>query len=291
MPWLAVELTVERDHFAVVEAALEALGALSITLMDSADVPILEPGVGETPLWPMISFEALFDAEIEQAELIDALGDSLGSLKPQQIQFRWVDDQDWERVWLDRFKPMPFGNKLWIVPTGYAPPTQAQVVLHLDPGLAFGTGTHPTTAMCLQWLDGLAWSDETVLDYGSGSGVLAVAALLLGAGAATAVDNDPQALLASAANAERNGVRERLLVQGIEAPLARYDRVVANILAGPLIDLAPTLMASLKPNGAFALSGILAEQAHWVERAYLPFAQQLSRAEQDGWIRIDGIRR
>lgn len=291
MPWLALELTADRDDYVAVEAALETAGALSLTLMDSADVPILEPGVGETPMWPTISFEALFDADTDPAALLDALMDDLGTLKPQQIRFRWVEDQDWERAWLDRFKPMRFGQRLWIVPTGFATPPAAQVVLKLDPGLAFGTGTHPTTELCLRWLDGLNWSKQTLLDYGSGSGVLAVAALLLGAGATTAVDNDPQALLASGANAERNEVQAHLRVQGIDAPLGCYDRLVANILASPLIDLAPTLMAALKAGGEFALSGILSEQAQWVERAYLPFAKSIAATELDGWIRLDGIRR
>jgi ribosomal protein L11 methyltransferase len=291
MPWLALELTVERDAYARVEGALEALGALAITLQDSADVPILEPGVGETPLWPSIAFEALFDADSDPSALLDGLVEQLTELKPAQVHFRFVDDQDWERVWLDRFQPMRFGEKLWVVPSGHEVPPTAQVVLNLDPGLAFGTGTHPTTALCLQWLDGLAWSTEKLLDYGAGSGILAIAALKLGAAHATAIDNDPQALIASRLNAERNEVAERLTVGDVDALIARHDRLVANILAGPLIDLAPTLMALLAPGGAFALSGILAEQASWVERAYLPFARDLRLIERDGWVRIDGTRR
>jgi len=291
MPWLALELTVERADYVTVEAALETIGALSITLMDSADVPILEPGVGETPMWPTISFEALFDAHADPGDLLDRLLDEIPGLKPDQVRLRMVDDQDWERVWLDRFRPMCFGHKLWIVPTGYEVPAGAHTVLKLDPGLAFGTGTHPTTALCLTWLDSLDWSNESLLDYGSGSGVLAVAALLLGAQSATAVDNDPQALIASQSNAERNAVESRLIVQDIAGALPVFDRLVANILAGPLIDLAEKLMLALKPGGRFALSGILAEQSDWVQRAYLPFAYEITRIELDGWVRIDGTRR
>jgi len=205
-----------------------------------------------------------------------------------------VADQDWERAWLDQFKPMQFGTRTWIVPWNMEAPSEAasDIIIRLDPGLAFGSGTHPTTDLCLQWLDGLNLHGKDVLDFGCGSGILALAALKLGAAQAVGVDNDPQALLASRDNADRNGVGDRLTVHlPDEEPVRQYPVVVANILASALIDLVDVLSARVTPGGVIALSGILHNQADEVLDAYRRFFDGLQVTRLDDWVRIDGRRR
>ena len=240
MPWLELSLVVRTEQQPSAEEALDELGALSITLQDAdAETPdeqaIFEPGVGELPLWPMITLNALFDAGTDRRGLIETLGELLSWLEPAQVLFRDVADQDWERAWMDQFKPMVFGRRLWIYPWNIEPPADNDiVVVRLDPGLAFGSGTHPTTALCLEWLDSLSLAGKSVIDYGCGSGILAIAALKLGAASAVGIDNDPQALIASADNAQRNGVADHLDVFEPGAASAPADVFIANILAGPL---------------------------------------------------------
>jgi ribosomal protein L11 methyltransferase len=299
MPWLELSLTVRAPEQPGVEEALDDLGALSITLQDAdAETPdeqaIFEPGVGELPLWPTITLNALFEAGTDRRGLSEALADLLPWLEPEQIGFRDVEDQDWERVWMDQFKPMRFGERLWIYPWNIEPPVEDEslVVVRLDPGLAFGTGTHPTTALCLEWLDGMDLAGRTVLDYGCGSGVLAIAALKLGAAHAIGVDNDPQALTASHDNAERNGVADQLgvyLPQDFVATPA--DVLIANILAGPLSELAPAFAAASKPGAPFALSGILQGQHEDLLVRYAEWFDDLSIATREDWVRISGIRK
>ncbi|MBB4127708.1 ribosomal protein L11 methyltransferase [Xanthomonas translucens] len=287
------------------EHALEDVGALAVTLLDaeadtSNERAILEPGVGETPLWGTLVLSALFPAEQDALLLLAALDAFDPGLDWAQATFRKVDDQDWERAWLDQFQPMRFGTRTFIVPWNHELPEDARgadaAVVRLDPGLAFGSGTHPTTALCLRWLDALA-ADGTlaqaqVLDFGCGSGILALAALKLGAAAAVGVDNDPQALLATRDNAERNAVDARLAVYlPADEPVATYPVVVANILASALDALAPTLAERVAPGGRIALSGILHGQEQELLQRYAPWFEQL-RSEQDGdWMRIDGVRR
>src|SRR3982751_1780795 len=227
MPWLELSLTIRAAEQPRVETALEDLGALSITLQDAdAETPdeeaIFEPGVGEIPLWNQIVLNALFDADADKRGLTEAIADDLPFIEPAQITWRVVDDQDWTRAWMDQFKPRPFGRRLWVYPWNIEPPVEGDiVVVRLDPGLAFGTGTHPTTALCLEWLDGLDLAGRTVVDYGCGSGVLAIAALKRGAARVIGVDNDPQALQASLDNAERNGVADRLELRLPDAYVAQ----------------------------------------------------------------------
>ena len=236
------------------EAALEDVGALAVTLLDadadtSNEQAILEPGVGETPLWSQIVLTALFEADTDRSGLLLVLAELLPDLDPAQITFREVADQDWTRVWMDQFKPMQFGRRLWVYPWNIEPPQSADnVFIRLDPGLAFGTGTHPTTALCLEWLDRMDLAGKSIIDYGCGSGILAIAAALLGAAQVQGVDNDPQAIESSLSNAMRNGVAERISLHlpGAEDP-APVDLLVANILAGPLHTLAPVFAARLKP--------------------------------------------
>lgn len=300
MPWLELQLTIDAATQPQAEAALEDLGALSVTLLDAdVDTPdeaaIFEPGVGETPLWASLTLYALFDADVDRAGLLHVLHDALPELASERVQFREVADQDWERAWMDRYQPMQFGRRLWIFPsTIEPPPTLADaVVVRLDPGLAFGTGTHPTTALCLEWLDAQDLAGKTVIDFGCGSGILAIAALKLGAARAIGIDNDPQALIASRDNAERNGVAARLEVYAPEALPAdtRGAVFVANILAGPLDALAPRFAALCEPGAPFALSGILAEQAPALLQRYAECGfRELAAVAREDWMRIDGQR-
>jgi len=298
MPWLELSLTVRAEQQPRVEEALDDLGALSITLQDAdAETPdeqaIFEPGVGELPLWPTITLNALFDADSDRRGLAEALGELLPWLEPEQLLFRDVADEDWERAWMDQFKPMAFGRRLWIYPWNIEPPVDDDlVVVRLDPGLAFGSGTHPTTALCLEWLDGLDLAGRTVTDFGCGSGILAIAALKLGAASAVGVDNDPQALTASADNAERNGVADRLaLFLPEDAQAAPADIFVANILAGPLGELAPTFAAAAKPGAPFAISGILDGQQDELLLRYAEWFDELRVDTREDWVRISGRRR
>jgi len=299
MAFLELSVMLRADRQPHAEAALEKLGALAITLLDSqADTPeeraILEPGVNETPLWDALELIALFDTQADHGVLLAGLLDALPGLSPGQITFREVADRDWERAWMDRFQPMRFGRRLWIYPWNIEPPADDMeaVIVRLDPGLAFGTGTHPTTALCLEWLDSLDLHGKTVLDYGCGSGVLAIAALRLGAMLAIGVDNDPQALTASRDNAQRNHIADRLsLHKPGELPRTRCDVLIANILAAPLHDLAPTFATLLKPGAPFALSGILAGQQDELRERYAANGfTDLRVVQREDWIRIAGRR-
>jgi len=298
MPFLELTLTIRSEQQPRVEEALEDIGALSVTLQDAdAETPdeqaIFEPGVGELPLWPTITLNALFDADTDRRGLTEALGELLPWLEPDQVQYRDVADQDWERAWMDQFQPMQFGRRLWIYPWNIEPPADADsVVVRLDPGLAFGSGTHPTTALCLEWLDAQALQGRSVVDYGCGSGILAIAALKLGAASAVGVDNDPQALTASADNAERNEVAERLalfLPEDLDAEPAEV--FIANILAGPLAELAPAFAAAAKHGAPFAISGILKGQEDELLERYAEWFDELRVDTREDWVRISGRRR
>lgn len=305
MPYLELSLRSTEAEQPRYERALEDVGALSVTLLDAdADTPneraILEPGVGETPVWKSLVLSALFDADTDALALLAALEAFDPSLDWSTVSFKAVEDQDWERVWLDQFQPMRFGERTWIVPWNHDLPAEAAApdaaVVRLDPGLAFGSGTHPTTALCLRWLDALAGEGllqgARVLDFGCGSGILALAALKLGADQAVGVDNDPQALQATVDNAQRNGADGRLAVYlPQDEPGATYPVVVANILASALDALAPTLAARVAPGGRIALSGILQGQEGELLERYAPWFEQLQVSIDGDWVRIDGLRR
>jgi ribosomal protein L11 methyltransferase len=298
MPWLELSLTIHAAQQAQLEAALEDLGALSITLRDAnADTPderaIFEPGVGELPLWNEIVLLALFDSGVDRSGLMHALNDVAPDLAPERIAFREVEDQDWTRAWMDQFRPMRFGSRLWIYPSTVEPADDpTAVIVHLDPGLAFGTGTHPTTALCLEWLDSIDVADKTLIDFGCGSGVLAIAALKLGAKRAIGIDNDAQAIEASRMNAERNGVGDKLelhLPQDFRPSPQKI--LVANILAGPLAELAPLFAACTSAGGLLALSGILAGQEDELLTRYAEWFDDLVVARREDWVRISGQRK
>lgn len=273
--------------------ALMENGAVSVTFQDTHDNPVFEPLPGETRLWGDTDVIALFDAETDMHEVIAGLEPHplLGTGFPHKIE--QIEDKDWEREWMDNFHPMRFGQRLWICPSWRDVPEPEAVNVMLDPGLAFGTGTHPTTALCLSWLDGLDLTGKTVIDFGCGSGILAIAALKLGAASAIGIDIDPQAIQASRANAERNGVSERLsLFLPHEQPAdLSADVVVANILAGPLRELAPLIGVLPVTGGHLGLSGVLASQAVSVCEAYEEKFALDPVAEKEEWCRITGIRR
>lgn len=289
MPWFELSLSVGRAAVPAAEAALEAAGALSITLQDHADNPVLEPGPGTTPLWPVVQVRGLFEHGTDRAAVIRVLQEVLGLSHPGRIDWLEVGERDWERAWMDRFRPMRFGRRLWVVPSGMTiPPAPENVEILLDPGLAFGTGTHPTTAMCLRWLDANDVAGKRVVDFGCGSGILAIASALLGAREIIAVDNDPQALEATAANAARNVVGERIhcRLPG-DFSVADADIVLANILAGPLVELAPVLAGCAAPGACIVLSGLLEEQLDRVAAAYEPACEVTGTETLDGWGRLD----
>ena len=265
--------------------------ALAVTLQDAADEPIFEPALGTTPLWGQTELVALFGAEEDLQQIIQQLQAAFGQLPPYHIS--QVAEQNWERAWMDEFKPMQFGQRLWICPSWCEPVDPSAVNLLLDPGLAFGTGTHPTTRLCLEWLDANPPIDSQVIDYGCGSGVLALAALKLGAKITYALDNDPQALLATEDNAKRNQINPRQLkTLSPEQPIAApVDVLLANILAQPLIELAEKFASLIKPQGTIILSGILQEQADKVSQAYQPWFTLQTVKQLDEWVRLVGIRK
>lgn len=288
MPWSEVSISVVREQAPLAELVLEQQGALAVTLEDGGDHPVLEPGPGATPLWPEVHVRGLFEADVARDGITQALQVVPGISRPDLIRWREVDDQVWERAWMDRFEPMKFGDHLWIVPTGMEIPLdENNIVIRLDPGLAFGSGTHPTTALCLEWLNGQDFSAKRVIDYGCGSGILGIAAALKGAERVVCVDNDPQALEATTDNAARNGVTDRIQCLAPEAYSENSaDFILANILAGPLVELAPVLLDSVKPGGTIVLSGILQEQAEMVAGAYRADCQKICQNELDGWVRL-----
>jgi len=284
MPVLQLSVQTDARSCEALEAACFAAGALSVTLLDAANTPILEPRLGETPLWPSIRLVAQFPAETDADGLLAAL-DLHGAV------VELVPDREWEREWLKDFRPMRFGARLWVCPLGQEVDARSAVVVSMDPGLAFGTGTHPTTTMCLQWLDGADLHGREVLDYGCGSGILAIAALKLGAHSAVAIDIDEQALIATAANARVNGVAERLQILPASEPPPLADVILANILAEPLIELAPRFASLARKGGQLVVSGILADQAPAVARAGAPWFDMRPFAAREEWVCLEGNRR
>ncbi len=292
MPWLQLRLAITPEQAEPMEDLLLSLGAVSVTYMDAEDQPIFEPDLGTTPLWSHTHLLALFEADTNQQAVLDNL-QSIWNNKLPEYQFEELADQNWERNWMEHFHPTRFGQRLWIVPSWHEAPEPDAVNVLLDPGLAFGTGTHPTTALCLEWLDQQVLDGQQVIDFGCGSGILAIAALLLGAQQVTGTDIDIQALEASRENARRNQIDEqRFPLYLPEAmPNTPADVLVANILAGPLVQLAPQLSQLVKSGGRIALSGILAEQTEEILSAYRDSFDLDPVAEQEGWIRVSGVRR
>lgn len=293
--WQELHFTARKDQVEPLEDWLFARGALSVTLEDEADQPLLEPGPGETPLWDAVRLTALFAGSEDLNPLLAEIPSDLCTQAPTVAVP--VADREWTRVWEDQFHPLQMGERLWICPSWTPPPDPDAINILLDPGLAFGTGTHPTTAMCLRALDADLPPGKRVVDYGCGSGILGIAAARLGATAVLGVDNDPQAITASRDNAQRNEVPDAAfpVVLPQDDLVARWqasaDWVVANILAGPLVALAPVLTALMIPGGRLLLAGLLVDQAEAVIEAYAPGVALSIADQQDEWVLLAGEKR
>ena len=296
MNWLQFTMSLGALEPRAVEDAFLRLGAASVTFTDAGDDPVLEPGPGETPLWSNTQITGLFAGDADLDAFRDALLSELDIDALPAHRSEELADRAWEREWLKDFGPMRFGERLWICPTGHTVDDDGAIIIDLDPGLAFGTGTHPTTAMCLDWLDSIDLRGKSVLDYGCGSGVLAIAALKLGATTATGMDIDPQAVIATRQNARDNKVAQKLVTaadeNGIEGV---FDVIVANILAGPRVEFADSITSWLASGGMLALSGVVCEHADVVRAAYAPRIEfdELELREQDSqvWSRLTGKRK
>lgn len=284
--WL--QIVAASGQPALLEAAFEAEGALAIVLRGDGSETLIEPRPGDEPTWKRTEVAALFPAGTDPDAVAEKITAVLG---PRKLRWRAerVEDRDWVREWMDGYRPLAFGRRLWVCPRHAHVEAKNAVVLRLDPGAAFGTGTHATTALCLEWLDAHPPAGLAVLDYGCGSGVLALAAAHLDAASVQAVDIDPRALAVTEENSAVNGVSARLRT-GPPEDADPADVVIANILSGPLIELAPRLTALVRPGGRLILSGILAEQAEAVTVAYAANFVFEAGAARDGWIRLDGRR-
>lgn len=291
MPWIQIKLNATNENAEPIgDMLMEETGALSVTFLDAQDTPVFEPLPGETRLWGDTDILALYDAETDSNLVIEQIKASNMLAEGFAYKVEQLEDKDWEREWMENFHPMKFGERLWICPSWREVPEPDAINVMLDPGLAFGTGTHPTTSLCLEWLESLDLSGKTVIDFGCGSGILAIAAIKLGAEKVIGIDIDPQALLASKDNAQRNGVADQLEVylpqdqpEGLVA-----DVVVANILAGPLRELSGIIKSLVKPNGELAMSGVLDTQAEDVANYYRDEVQIDPIVEQNEWCRISG---
>ncbi|MFV0277728.1 MAG: 50S ribosomal protein L11 methyltransferase [Parahaliea sp.] len=292
MSWLQLRLDVRPEQVAALEELMLASGSVAVTLEDNADQPVLEPAVGETPLWQQTRLTALYPADTDMNAVLAGFPPALLAACAARVDI--LEDKDWEREWMQHYRPMRFGRRLWICPSWLEPPEPEAVNLLLDPGLAFGTGTHPTTALCLTALDTLPLAGCQVVDYGCGSGILAVAALKLGATRALGVDNDPQALVATRDNAGRNGIPPEQLLTALPGAAAstpgpaRAAGVVASILAGPLMALSDTLLTLARPGATALLSGLLSSQAEALCAHYAPRITLRVADEKDGWVCLRG---
>jgi ribosomal protein L11 methyltransferase len=291
MAWHQISVITNENTAPKLADFFDHLGAVSVTYMDAEDEPVYEPAIGETKIWSNTQVIALYELDADIVHVKTAVLANFKADELQDWQEEHIDDQEWERAWMEYYHPMKFADNLWVCPTGQEQYEEGTVCLILDPGLAFGTGTHPTTALCLEWLASHDLTGKTVIDYGCGSGILAVAAVLLGAKVAHAVDIDPQAITATESNALKNSVADKIICYLPEqfAPL-HADVVLANILAKPLIEMSKDISALVKTGGALVLSGILAEQADAVIDAYQ--AQQIdfnTPVQQEDWVRLDGL--
>lgn len=293
MPWIQLRLSADEDTAEKYSDWLSACGAQAVTFIDAKDTPIYEPLPGdEVVYWNNTVVMGLYDASHDMDKVLQYLRSIHPDKDNMAYKLEQLEDKDWEREWMDNFHPMKFGKKLWICPSWREVPEPDAVNVMLDPGLAFGTGTHPTTALCLTWLDGLDLKGKTVVDFGCGSGILSLAALKLGAAKVIGIDIDPQALQASLENAKRNNCEERLeLFLPKDQPEFKADVVVANILAGPLRELAPVIIEYVAQGGLLALSGVLEEQAQQLQEIYGQYCTMDAIMLKDEWVRLSGVRK
>ncbi len=297
MKWLQIHITVDQAQVDFTETLLSSLGAVSVTLDDAENQDLLEPLPGETPLWNKVIVTGIYAQEDDETIDVASLETFIRTQLPTEpMRSEFLEDQEWERTWMDAYEPIQIGEKYWIVPEWMEAPEADAVNIKLDPGLAFGTGNHASTFLCLQWLGKTDVKDKIVIDYGCGSGILGVAALLLGAKKVYATDIDPQAVLATKQNAELNGVLENLYVGlpeefNAEFKVKQADILVANILAGPLMSLAEEFSTLIKSEGEFALAGVIEEQVTDVTGVYSEFFDIVEIEKRDeNWCRISGKR-
>ncbi len=293
MAWWRISLNCPAERLEAVETALLGLGAESLSLADAGDEPIYEPPPGDAPVWCESIVSALFDDRADPDALQIELERSLPAELAAGIRRERLDDADWEQAYRQHFQPLQFAASLWVVPSWCEPPDPDAIVIRLDPGLAFGTGGHPTTALCLEWLADHPPKHEVVIDYGCGSGILSIAAQRLGAASVTGVDIDPQALAASANNLAVNDIARdtvRLCLPD-ELPPAPVDLLIANIVAAPLIELAPRFARLIRPGGRILLSGILNRQLDAIQSAYADAFRLAAPRVRGDWICLHGQRR
>jgi len=293
MNWLQLTFQTQKEQSETLSDLLSELGSSAVTIQDAEDQPIYEPPPGATPLWESLLVTGLFAEGTDLDSILATIKNSLGEIPQHKVET--LPDQDWVRAWMDDFQPMQFGQRLWICPSWHQAPEPEAINILLDPGLAFGTGTHPTTALCLEWLDKHQQGGELVIDYGCGSGILAIAALKLGASFVHAVDLDQQAIQATLDNAEKNSVGENLATYLPDAFYKQHsdlqcDLLLANILAGPLVELSEPLAGLVKSGGKIVLSGILAEQSEKITQAYSKWFELEPIQQKDDWIRVAGIK-
>lgn len=291
MAWFQVRFQADAAQVEILEELLLEQGALAVTLEDAADQPILEPELGTMPVWDKTQVVGLFDAKLNSQTVVDLLAQQYKKTLPTH-KIEIVEDKDWIRAWMDDYHPMSFGERLWVCPSWQEPPVKDAVNLLLDPGLAFGTGTHPTTSLCLKYLDKEVMGGELIVDFGCGSGILGIAALLLGAKQMVGIDIDPQALTATKDNAQRNKIADDKYQVYLpkDTPSVEADITVANILAGPLVALGEEIAALTRSGGKLALSGLLAEQADEVIAHYSQWFKMNAPQHQDEWIILSGIK-
>lgn len=291
MAWIQLQFKANADKVERLSDELNEAGAAAVTLLDAADQPLFEPSPGDTPLWSQTYVDALFPEGVDLAAILQQLKQRWAPDPLPPLRSKVVADQDWERAWMDHFKPLCFGSRLWICPSWLPVPDPEAVNILLDPGLAFGTGTHPTTALCLEWLTRAALGQAQITDYGCGSGILAIAALKLGAAHAWAVDHDPQALLATQTNAAHNEVASQLRTASpSEFSETDADVLLANILADPLLALAPRFARLVRPGGWIALSGITEDQTQQLIQACNPWFSFAVPVAKEGWVLLTGRR-
>jgi ribosomal protein L11 methyltransferase len=297
MNWQQLKIQIIPEHVDFIEPQLLAAGAVSITYLDAEDQPVFQEELDSTPLWDSLVLCALFEEDTELGELLSWLGSNASIVNRASLEVEKIEDQAWERSWMDNFSAMQFGEKLWICPSWQEPPDPTATNIMLDPGLAFGSGSHATTALCLQWLATQDLQGKDIVDYGCGSGILAIAAALLGAQSVEGVDNDPQAVLATNDNCERNGLLQGRVgtflpeeYDSISTPES-VDILLANILAAPLLSLASKFASLVKPHGSIVLSGLLAEQADAITEVYSEWFEMSAAVQREDWIRLSGIKR
>ena len=297
MNWQQLKIQIIPEHVDFIEPQLLAAGAVSITYLDAEDQPVFQEELDSTPLWDSLVLCALFEEDTELGELLSWLGGNASIVNRASLEVEKIEDQAWERSWMDNFSAMQFGEKLWICPSWQEPPDPTATNIMLDPGLAFGSGSHATTALCLQWLATQDLQGKDIVDYGCGSGILAIAAALLDAQSVQGVDNDPQAVLATNDNCERNGLLQGRVgtflpeeYDSISTPES-VDILLANILAAPLLSLASKFASLVKPKGSIILSGLLAEQADAITEVYSEWFEMSAAVQREDWIRLSGIKR